>query len=103
MTMITRITIAELRRRLPEGSEYDGEFLLTKFIRGGESDRQRRVVKKNTTSHMVSTFLTGPKIGKNIYLDWRGCTAVESCGVIMIRSGESDFLKITQITKAVMT
>lgn len=78
-----KMTIAELKRRLPVGAEFTAQFLRGPItIRGNLGDtvlpadntpRRRRVVKQ--TSQMVSVHLDGPKAGQEAYLTWKGTTA----------------------------
>jgi hypothetical protein len=102
-----KIAIAEVKRRLPVGTEFTAEFLREPLVvRGNCGDTvmapvqmitRRRVVKQ--TSQMVSVYLDGPKAGKEIYCDWAGVSAREDTdGSIILTntkvSPAEDFLRI---------
>lgn len=111
--MASKISIAEVRRRLPVGAKFTASFVgpMTMVVQGNlgattlppANDRTtERVVKRQSSSTMVSEFLTGPKIGKSIYCDWAGMAArEEGDGSIVLsheRDGEQkDFLSISNI------
>lgn len=106
-----KMTIAELKRRLPVGAEFTAQFLRGPItVRGNCGDtvlatdntpRRRRVVKQ--TSQMVSVHLDGPKVGHNAYLTWKGTTARQDTdGSIILTMNDDegkrppeDYLKIT--------
>lgn len=105
---MAKLSIAEVKRRLPVGCIYLGEFI------GGNAHRakpgnvctKRRV--ETQKSQMVSRLLTGPNSNLSprddnkelIYLHWVGITADERDGSIFLTlvEGEDEFLKITIVT-----
>jgi hypothetical protein len=105
-----KLSIAQVKCRLTVGTEYTGEFigpLNTRVVSNvgpvlltrPEAERitRRKVVKQ--TKDMASEFLTGPKQGQTIYLNWAGVTAREENGSIILTQNfndkSEDFLKIT--------
>ena len=95
------MTIAEVRRRLPVGTEFTAEFInpvgRAKFGEGQHTSRRR--VTKQSAREMVSLFLDGPKEGKEIFLGWKNTKAREEDGSIIFTMTDTgspqDFLKIT--------
>lgn len=95
-----KITIAQLKRRLPVGTKYTAEFIGVnrRFCKPG-MEVTRRIVSKQT-SEMVSILLDGPLHGRNIYMKWAGTTADEREGSIYVSGMDEfgtpdEFLKIT--------
>jgi hypothetical protein len=78
------MTITEVRRRLPVGTEFTGEFLNPLRPDNPHIIARRKIVKQ-TASQMVSVFLEGAKLGEKIYLDWKGTKAREEDGKIFSR------------------
>lgn len=95
-----RLSITKVREQLPEGREFTGEFigLNAKFCRPGMQVTRRRVVK-NSSYQLLSRFLDGPQKGRLIYLAWKGLTAEDVDGAVILTKtvdGEPEaFLKIT--------
>jgi hypothetical protein len=105
-----KMSVAELKRLLPVGTEYTAEFIGELNMRvlsnlgpttlvKPENERiaRRRVVKQN--SQMVSLILDGPKQGVETHLHWSGITArKDTDGGIIVTNKEynppKDFLKI---------
>ena len=102
-----KLSIAEVKRRLPVGTEYTGEFIGTMNVRvignlgvtnlhKSEQERitRRRIVKQ--TSEMVSEFLDGPKAGQQIYLTWKGVSAQEDTdgSIVLMMDNVEPFLRI---------
>jgi len=92
-----KISVAEVRRRLPEGKECVIEFVGTNAQHcNPETKCTRRQIRKQTASQMASAFLEGPKKGSLIWLQWKGITADERDGAIFLTDGfhKEEFLKI---------
>lgn len=96
---MTKLSIAEVKRRLAPGVEFVGEFVGVNAHRcpPGLQKTRRRVVKN--ASQLVSEFLDGPKVGELIYLRWVHTSAEERDGAIFLTMTEvrppEKFLKIT--------
>lgn len=91
-----QISIAEVRRRMPPGTTYLGEFIGEKNRTFPEINCTRRRVKVNTKSQMVSEFLTGPKSGHQAYNEWKGVKATISReSDIILSLDDKPYLKIT--------
>ena len=91
-----KLSIAEVKRRLPVNKEFTGEFIGRNRGIAGYTVAKRRVVRQGGT--MCCILLDGPKAGQKIYLDWRGVQALERDGsIILIQTAREDeeFLKIT--------
>lgn len=100
-----KLSIAELRRRLPAGTRFTARFLRGDIvIRGNtgtttlevDKETQTREVVKQTASEMVSVYLTGPRKGREVTCTWRGVSAREDESGITLTQGETgeDFLLI---------
>ena len=98
---MSRISISELKRRLPVGQTFTGEFVgwNPSVARKGMAVCRRRVVRQG--QQMVCEFLDGPRRGEQSNLGWRGLTAEEIDGAIVLcdqngrdRQPEA-FLKLT--------
>ena len=98
-----KLSIVELKRRLPVGAEFTATFigpLNTRVIGNGMVTdlphpcmvTKRRVYKQG--EEMSSMFLDGPKAGKFIFLDWKGIKAREDGGAIILTDAGEDFLRI---------
>jgi hypothetical protein len=87
-----KLTIAEVKRRLPVGKKFIAEWC-GKMNKDKPDARTTRVVSKQGAV-MVSEFLSGSNQGKTIDLNWRGVSAREENGNIVLSLGEEDFLKI---------
>jgi len=91
-----KISAAEVRRRLPVGTECTVEFIGVnrKFCPPG-NERTRRRIEKQTVNQMKSRFLNGPKEGNNIWLNWLGVKAEDQDGAIILSDDQQgEFLKI---------
>lgn len=90
-----KLSISELKRRLPAGTEFTGEFVgrNRQVAAAGMSICRRRVVKQGT--QMVCVFLDGPKQGEQSYLTWRGVSAKEIDGAIVLSDEGEEFFRIT--------
>ena len=108
-----KISIAQLKRHLPVGQEFNAEFIgavnIRVFGNKGVTDlklsqeelvTKRRVEKQS--SEMASRILTGPDKDKLIYLTWKGIEArLESYPeqkdfvILTHKENKEDFLKIT--------
>lgn len=107
-----KLTIAEVKRRLPAGAKFTGEFCgrlntrvisntgATSLVKPENERRTQRIVRKQS-SEMVSEFLSGPRIGQLIYCAWKGVSAREEAGDIIlsqeIQGRSEDFLRIQAI------
>lgn len=69
------LSIAELKRRLPEGAEFTAKFIGKNMTvaRPGMVITRRRVVKQAAT--MITSVVGGEFDGKLVYCGWRGTTA----------------------------
>ena len=94
-----KVSIAGVKAKLSVGTEFVGEFIgvNAQICRPGLQKTRRRVTKNNT--ELVSTFLDGPRVGEAIYLTWRGLTADETDGAIVLSMHDNGaaepFLRIT--------
>ena len=102
-----KMTIADVRCRLPVGAKFTAEFIRPLVVRPnvGEASplptaaptTSARVVRSQTAHEMATEYLDGPRAGRVIYCNWKGVTArVEENAIIL--SGPDDFLKITGIS-----
>jgi len=91
-----KISAAEVRRRLPVGTECIVEFIgINRKHCAPGNERTRRRIIGQTASQMVSLFLEGPKVDHRIYLQWYRITAEEKDGAIILSDGyQGEFLKI---------
>lgn len=98
---MAKLSIAELQRRLPIGTEITAEFIGKVNTRMAPDMKiSKRKVVNNTKRLLESEFLDGPKKGQSIFLDWKGVTADERDGSIYLSQSFSpdtseEFLKIT--------
>ena len=96
---------AEVRRRLPIGAKFTGEFIgkNRQFCRPGMEVCQRQVIKQNSYE-MLCLLLDGPKSGEETHLTWKHIDALERDGAIILRMTEvnppEEFLRITDIHEA---
>lgn len=89
------ITNAEVRRRLPVGTEYIGE-LLGPGVKPEMKAPMRRKIVKISPSDMGSELLEGPSQGKTIFLgSWKEVKAREENDSIILSNAGLDILKIT--------
>lgn len=94
------VSVAEVRRRLPVGTEFTGEFIgiNAKNCRPGMQVTRRRVVK-NSSHELESVMLNGPQKDGLIHLNWKHVAAGERDGNIILTMTETKppekFLKIT--------
>lgn len=90
-----KLSIAEVKRKLPVGTEYTAEFI-GKINTRNVSQRilRRRVLKHG--NEMVSLLLDGPHQGEEIALSWKDTTAEEDdLGIIFLtRINAETYLKI---------
>lgn len=105
-----KISIAEVRRRLPVGATFTATFLRDLTVRPNvgppvvmpnRGPSSREVVSQNA-HEMVSRYTSGPRSGQNISCKWTGVTARVEDGVTIILSQKfgderEDFLAITDI------
>ena len=93
-----KLSIAEVRRRLPVSSTFTGEFIGNNGkICKPENKVLRRQVISQRPQEMESKLKEGPDEGKSTYLAWPGVIArLEDEAIILTCTGE-DFLKITDI------
>ncbi len=102
-----KITIAELRRRLPVGATFKASFLRGPIKVVGntgntllpvDNNEYSRVVVKQTASEMVSKYTEGPREGREVTCTWRAVVAREEEGRIILthtdQSRNEDFLAI---------
>jgi hypothetical protein len=79
------VTPAQLRKLLQSGVEFDAEFRPEKI----DSDRQRRRVVSCNSTRLISVFLTGPRIGQEIELAWKGAIIEFQDGWYCFLAGKS--------------
>ena len=97
------LSIAEVRRRLPAGTLFNATFLLGPIVVRGNTGNTTippvtsapRKVVKQSAHEMVSELLDGPKKGQNVHCGWKGVTAREENGEIILTSEGADFVKFT--------
>lgn len=96
------MTLTELRRRLPVGTEFLGEFIganrrifLSRFPAATPSFHRRVEIQNKKT--MTCIVLDGPYKGEAIDLNWKHTVAAyDSAGAIILVDETGDaFLKIT--------
>lgn len=93
-----RLSIAEVRRRLPVGKFFTGEFI----GRNGqlckpENKILRRQVEAQKSNEMECRLKDGPDEGRVTYLEWIGVLAREDENAIILTCTGEDFFKITDI------
>ena len=93
----TKLSIAEVKRQLPVGTEFTAEYCGPCVRFATELVTRRRVVKQTGT--MTTRILTGSKAGHLVYCEWHGVVAREECGSIVLTNTQvqpaEDFLRIT--------
>lgn len=92
-----KLSIAEVKRRLPVGTEYVGEYVggNARNVKLGGRIARRRVTKQ-TSYEMTSEVLTGPNSGSIPHLTWQGQKAREDDGAIIILDHQGDqYFRIT--------
>lgn len=108
-----RLSLAEIRRRLPPGKFFTAEFVgeinirvignlgVTELRKSPAEIRTRRRVRTQSRHEMASEILTGPKAGQPIYVAWSGVDVyVEAPGVLLLQMSDEPqpFLRISEIS-----
>jgi hypothetical protein len=77
-----KVTIAELKRRLPPGTRFRARYTHGQ-LPGTCREWQGREVKSNTST-LQSLVLDGPKAGEVAHLDWVGVKAFDGEGLTVL-------------------
>jgi hypothetical protein len=97
-----KISIADVKRRLPVGTKFAAEFIGRNAVhcRPGMQFTSRQV-KRQTSQYMESEFLDGPTVGETIDLIWKGKEAKQVGEAIVFTNTSvnppEEFLKIRVI------
>jgi hypothetical protein len=88
-----KITIAEVKRRLPVGTEYIGTYVgKFAYLTKGYTTCKRKVVRNTNT--LESVFLDGSRAEERVFLPWRSVTATENHDGITLSDDNGEFLRI---------
>ncbi len=96
-----KLTIAELRRQMPVGTQFKAAFLPRKnSVTPADTNEYFRIVVKQTPTKMVSKYLEGPREGQEVTCTWRYVVAREENGKIILthtdQGRSDDFLAIAK-------
>jgi len=102
---VSKISIDEVRRRLPVNAEFTCDYIgpNTAMIGPDNTGVRRRVIRQ-TDKEMTSVVLTGPRNGREVDCVWAWVLAEDNDGVIVLSNNSGiSFVAISNITLPLVT